>query len=65
MYVAPASGHVWKNALLMLQEGATFPQNGQRYYGRNPIVRKADDYVPFDVRHYGYAFTVNTQHIRS
>ena len=64
MYVAPASGHIWKNSLVMLQEGSTFPKNGRRYYGENPIVRRADTDVPFDVRQYGYAFTVNTKHIQ-
>jgi CRISPR-associated protein Csm4 len=64
MYAAPASGHIWKDHLLMLQEGSTFPKKtGQCFYGGNPIVRKAGKNLSFDVYQYGYAFTVNTRHV--
>lgn len=55
--------HIWKDHLVMLKEGSTFPKNGQPFYGENPIVRKDDGKSGFDVRHYGYAFTVNTRHV--
>lgn len=64
MYVSPEPGHIRKDQLLMLQEGSTFPKNGRLFYGANPIVRRAGQGVSFDVRHYGYAFTVNTQHVK-
>jgi hypothetical protein len=60
MYV-PVNG--WKDSLLMLREGSTFPKNGRQQYGMNAIVRKAGDGLDFDVWQYGFAFTVNTQHI--
>lgn len=62
MYTAPTTNHLWKDHLLMVQEGSTFPKNGQAHYGGLPIVRKAGDGFDFDVRQYGYAFTVNTKH---
>jgi CRISPR-associated protein Csm4 len=65
MYAAPASGHIWKDHLLMLQEGSTFPKTGQRFYGGNPIVRKAGKDLNFDIYQYGYAFTVNTRHVEN
>jgi CRISPR type III-A-associated RAMP protein Csm4 len=52
-----------KDSLLMLREGSTFPKNGRQQYGMNAIVRKAGDGLDFDVWQYGFAFTVNTQHI--
>ena len=63
MYAHPKSGHIWKDHVLMLQEGSTFPKNTRAFYGKNPVVRKAGDDLDFDVQHYGYAFTVNTKHI--
>jgi CRISPR-associated protein Csm4 len=57
--------HIWKDHLIMLKEGSTFPKNGQPFYGENRIVRRDDGKLGFDVRHYGYAFTVNTRHIQT
>jgi len=59
----PVAGHIRKDSLLMLCEGSTFPKTQQRQYGMNTVVRKAGDGLDFDIWHYGYAFTVNTQHI--
>jgi hypothetical protein len=64
MYI-PITGHAWKDSLLMLREGSTFPKNGQKQYGMNTIVRRAGEGIDFNVWQYGYAFTVNTQHITS
>jgi CRISPR type III-A-associated RAMP protein Csm4 len=67
MYTTPGpEGHVWKDHVLMLKEGSVFPQNGgQSYYGENRIVREGKHDLGFDVQQYGYAFTVNTNHITS
>ncbi|MBN2439683.1 MAG: hypothetical protein JXL20_13915 [Deltaproteobacteria bacterium] len=62
MAAAPAAAPLRKDHLLMLQEGSTFPKNGQLCYGALPVVRKAGEGVDFDVRQYGYAFPVNTKH---
>ena len=63
MYVQP--GHIWKDHLILLKEGSTFPKNGRAYYGKNNIVRKDDGELGFDVQHYGYGFTVNTKHVKN
>ena len=60
MYVQP--GHIWKDHLILLKEGSTFPKNERTYYGANKVVRKDDGNLGFDVQHYGYAFTVKTKH---
>jgi CRISPR/Cas system CSM-associated protein Csm4 (group 5 of RAMP superfamily) len=65
MYADPGSGHIWKDHLLLLKEGSTFPKNDQKFYGENRIVRKDDGTLGFDVHHYGYAFTVNTKHVKN
>jgi CRISPR type III-A-associated RAMP protein Csm4 len=62
MYVSVA-GHIRKDSLLMLCEGSTFPKTQQRQYGMNTVVCKAGNGLDFNIWHYGYAFTVNTQHI--
>lgn len=50
--------HIWKDHLLMLKEGSVFPKNDQTCYGENPIARKDDGNLGFDVQHYGFAFPV-------
>ena len=66
MYTALGpKGHIWKDHLLMLQEGSTFPHNGQPYYGENRVVREGKHDLGFDVQHYGYAFMVKTKHIKT
>jgi hypothetical protein len=61
MYANPA--HIWKDRVLMLKEGSTFPKYERNYYGANPIVRQDDENLGFAVQHYGYAFPVNTLHV--
>lgn len=48
--------HIWKDHVLMLKEGSVFPKHEQPGYGANPIVRKDDGKLGFDVQQYGYAF---------
>ena len=49
----------WKKSLTMFSEGSTFPMTEQKPFGHNPIVKGMADGLPFDVRHYGYAFQIH------
>ena len=48
----------WKKSLTMFAEGSTFPIDGPKTFGHNPIVKGIADGLPFDVQHYGYAFQI-------
>ena len=53
------AGDFWKRSVLMFAPGSTFPAMAEKQvYGRNPIVKKRQDGLPFDVQQFGYAFAV-------
>ncbi|OYD13896.1 type III-A CRISPR-associated RAMP protein Csm4 [candidate division WOR-3 bacterium JGI_Cruoil_03_44_89] len=48
--------NIWKNSLLLIKEGSSFPIMGDnKYYGENPIVIVKEE---FDVQQYGFAYIV-------
>ncbi len=55
----------WKRSVLMFTPGSTFPAIAdRRMYGQNPIVKRRQDGLPFDVQQYGYALAVGMKAAR-
>ena len=53
------TGDFWKRSVMMFAPGSTFPVMAERQvYGCNPIVKKRQDGLPFDVQQFGYAFAL-------
>ena len=53
------AGDFWKRSVLMFAPGSTFPAMAEKQaYGRNPIVKRREDGLPFNVQQFGYAFAV-------
>jgi len=46
--------NIWKNSILVVKEGSSFPAMGNnKYYGENPIVKEK-----FNIQQYGFAYDV-------
>ncbi len=49
--------NIWKNSLLLVKEGSSFPiMKNNKYYGENPIVKK--EFKEFNIQQYGFAYAI-------
>lgn len=53
-YFPYTNTNIWKNSLLLVKEGSSFPvMENNEYYGKNPIVKKG-----LNIQQYGFAYDV-------